>query len=211
MSPRQVCEALCQALAYENDVMKVLVLDGSTAEDAGVLGVAGTLKELLIRSGHQLEWMELRGMTLDPCAGCTSCWDRTPGICVKEDDGRTIGGAWMSSDLVILLGRITFGGYPSLLKRALDRQAGLLLPYYLSGKEGVVHMPRYERYPSILAIGVCSEYSQEEDETFKRIVAQNGMTFKALHTRVKIVCAEEREETTREIIESSVMGMKVRR
>jgi hypothetical protein len=190
--------------------MRILLLDGSAEGDAEMARMAALLRERLQDSKQMFEWTELRRLSIVPCTGCFGCWTRTPGTCVQDDDARRIMQAWMSSDVVVLFSRITFGCYSSLMKQALDRQIGMLLPYYSSTRNGVEHLPRYQHYPSLLALGVCDERDEKVDLTFKRLVAQNGRTMRAFHARSQVLCSGEKDESLREKIESSVMGMKVR-
>lgn len=190
--------------------MRLLLLDGSTEGDAEMARMAGLLRDVLQASKQSFEWIELRNLGIAPCTGCFGCWTKTPGTCVQDDDARRIMQAWMSSNVVVLFSRISFGCYSSLMKQALDRQIGMLLPYYSSTRTGVEHLPRYEHYPSLLALGVCSERDQQVDLTFKRLVSQNGRTLRAFHARSQVLCGGEKDESLREKIESSIMGMKVR-
>lgn len=190
--------------------MRLLLLDGSVAGDEEMARMTLLLREGLQASKQMFDVIELRNLSIAPCTGCFGCWTKTPGMCVHDDDAKRIMQYWMSSNVVVLLSRMTYGGYSSLMKQALDRQIGILLPYYSSTRNGVEHLPRYENYPSILAFGVCAERDQQADLTFKRLVSQNGRTMRAFHAKSQVLCSGEKDESLREKIESCIMGMKVR-
>ncbi|MHA2001037.1 MAG: hypothetical protein ACTSVU_02975 [Promethearchaeota archaeon] len=48
---------------------------------------------------------------------------------------------------------ITFGGYSSTLKKALDRQICILSPYFRKVNGEIHHKKRYNKYPSLIGIG----------------------------------------------------------
>lgn len=58
--------------------------------------------------------------------GCFGCWVQTPGVCVIDDAGRDVARAVIQSDLAVFLIPVTFGGYSSELKKAVDRLICLL-------------------------------------------------------------------------------------
>ena len=96
-----------------------------------------------------------------------------------------------------------------MLKRVLDRQIGLVLPYFISKDGSVKHAARYDRYPSLLIIGVCDELRQRENEVFKQLARQDGITLHALSSRSLVLCSGEQANSMKEKLNSALMGMKV--
>jgi multimeric flavodoxin WrbA len=103
------------------------------------------------------------------CQGCFECWTHTPGICKIDDAGRSLAEAVAKSDVLVYLTPITFGGYSSELKKALDRSLGILLPFF-KRIDGEVH--NAQRYAHRLAIGVMAtlEHADAEAETTLRML-----------------------------------------
>jgi multimeric flavodoxin WrbA len=113
------------------------------------------------------------------CQGCFECWTHTPGICKIDDAGRSIAEAFAKSEVLICLTPVTFGGYSSELKKALDRSLGVLLPFFKRIDGEVHHAPRYAHH---LAIGVVAtlEHPDAEAETILRtLVTRNAINFGA--------------------------------
>lgn len=184
-------------------------MDGSGPDDIVTQTVGELLRQELDTEKLSYEYAELRTKRIAPCTGCLGCWIETPGVCVIKDDVQDLMRSWMGSNLVVLLTRITYGGYSSMLKRSLDRQIGLVHPYFISKGGSVNHAARYDRYPSLLVIGVCDELRQREDEVFKQLVRQNGVTLHAFSSRSLVLCSGERTNSMKEKLNSALMGMKV--
>ncbi len=87
-----------------------------------------------MRELRSLRWeaenLILRDIDIAPCVGCFGCWLQTPGISLIDDAAREVTRKIMGSDLVAYVTPITFGGYLSDLKKALDRSIGLISPFF---------------------------------------------------------------------------------
>jgi multimeric flavodoxin WrbA len=191
-------------------LMRLLILDGSAQEDAVAQSICGYVLDEVAKTRLPFDHIELRSKLLYPCNGCFDCWIKTPGICSIDDTGKEIGHLWLSSDVVVLLSRITYGGHGSLITRALERQIGLAIPYLITKKDDIRHGARYAHYPSLLSIGICEELCQSEIKTFKELVRQEGKNLNAFHARSLVLCTAENTETMHQMINSSLMEMKVR-
>jgi multimeric flavodoxin WrbA len=118
---------------------------------------------------------QLRNIPLAFCQGCFECWTRSPGLCKTDGDaGREIAAAMIASDLTVCLTRVTFGGYSSEIKKALDRMIGLVSPFFRRIEGEVHHRTRYRSYPSLAVVGITSEPDLEEERIFRTLVARNA-------------------------------------
>ena len=87
----------------------------------------------------------------------------------------------MQSDLVFLLTPVTFGMYSSELKKAMDRYAcPILLPFFQKIDGEIHHSNRYEKYPTLVAVGVLPNPDEESENTFSTLVSRNSIN---LHTK----------------------------
>ena len=77
-----------------------------------------------------------------------------PGRRRTHDAGPDVARTFINSDVVYLLTPVTFGGYSSELKKALDRIIGLASPFFVRIDGEFHHKTRYERYPRLVVIGV---------------------------------------------------------
>jgi multimeric flavodoxin WrbA len=102
--------------------MKAILLDGSQANDNTGVRVCATLMAQLQTQSWEVEQFTLCDKKIGNCAGDFFCWIRSPGMCNVDDDNRVIAEALVSSDLMIYLTPVTFGGYSSTLKKMVDHQ-----------------------------------------------------------------------------------------
>ena len=159
--------------------MKALILDGARVEDAFLDGVHQTLTRRLASAGCEVESMALRDMEIHHCVGCFGCWVQTPGECLIDDPARDVARAFIASDLVAYLTPVTFGGYSSELKKALDRIICLLSPFFDRVDGEVHHRPRYRNYPRLLAVGIQTLPNRESEEIFTTLVCRNAINMLA--------------------------------
>jgi hypothetical protein len=154
---------------------KALILNGFAAEDAG----GAKLREALMAELGSDKWSNrefvLRDEKIAYCIGCSGCWLKTPGECLVDDAGREVAKALVQSDLVIFLTPVTFGGYSSDLKKALDRIIPIISPFFAKVNGETHHEKRYDRYPKMLALGLLPEADDAATTIFKTIHARNAI------------------------------------
>jgi multimeric flavodoxin WrbA len=190
--------------------MRVMIIDGSSSSDVFVIKMCTSLDDMLIERDVPHEIVHLEERRIVPCKRCGGCWVDTPGLCKEGDDANALNRSWMASHLIVLLTRMTFGGYSSLIKDLLDKQISTSCPYMVIGKEGVEHQMRYDDQPSILAIAACDELRQCDSETFKMLVKQNGTTLHSHNAKSFVVWSGMKDKDLRDLLNATVMGMKVR-
>jgi multimeric flavodoxin WrbA len=160
--------------------MKTLVLNGSETEKDAVNTVSDYLVDFLSINDHEVDVMVLRNENIAACLGCFGCWLKTPGECIINDAGRDLPRKVIQSDLVFLLTPVTFGMYSHELKKALDRfPCPVLLPFFKNINGEIHHAKRYEKYPTLVAVGVLPDSDEESENTFTTLVGRNGIN---LHT-----------------------------
>jgi len=178
--------------------MKALVLNGSRTEKEAVNSVSDFLLDSLRKNGDEVEVMVLRNMSIASCLGCFGCWLKTPGECVIHDAGNELPGKVIQSDFVFLLTPISFGMYSSELKKALDRfPCPVLLPFFEKINGEIHHAPRYNKYPTLVAIGALPNSDEESENTFTTLVSRNGIN---LHTKAfsTIIYSADTAETIKQ-------------
>ena len=72
-----------------------------------------------------------------------------------QDGGHVVTRAFIQSDLAIFLTPVTFGGYSSQLKKAVDHLIPNILPFFRTVKGETRHHKRYAHYPNLLVLGVA--------------------------------------------------------
>jgi multimeric flavodoxin WrbA len=155
--------------------MKALILDGSVEPEPTLSAAYEVIHRELQNAGWEIRTCVLREMEIAYCAGCFGCWVKTPGVCMIDDAGREIVESAMKSDLMALLTPVTFGGYSSEMKKALDRMIPILSPFFTRIKGEVHHVGRYEKYPSLIHIGTLPAPDQVAEDIFLNLVTRNAI------------------------------------
>lgn len=154
--------------------MKAVVLHGGGPE---LDRFHQTILAELASSGWEAQGFVLRDLRIARCTGCFNCWTRTPGVCVIADEGRTVAERVARSGLVIYLSPVTFGGYSSNLKVAVDRLIPNILPFFTRINNEVHHQLRYDLQPLFLTIGFTEQPDTEGTKLFRKLTARNALNF----------------------------------
>ena len=166
--------------------MKALILDGTKSSNDESTKIFNLMLEELNKLNWEVISIALEDINIGYCTGCFGCWVQTPGECVIKDYEENVVKDMVHSDLIIYLTPIVFGGYSSILKKALDRQIGRVLPYFVKINGEVHHSKRYEKQQSLLSIGLLDKYDSEKEEIFKTLVARNAINMWAPFQRAII-------------------------
>ena len=186
---------------------RALILDGGLGDGADTRGAGKIATDALRRRDWQVASLALREIDIAPCLGCFGCWIRTPGICVIDDPGRDVARRMVRSDLLVFLTPLTFGGYSSELKKALDRSIPNILPFFRLVKGEVHYAKRYARHPRMLGIGVCSggPVDPDEEELLETLVHRNAINLHAPASAACVINVTEDDEIRRRRIERALV------
>jgi hypothetical protein len=184
--------------------MHVLILDGGRCGAEPTTRALAALTKALAHAGCTSSTVVLSEQKIAYCLGCFECWIKTPGICRIDDDGRKVTAAMLASDLVVYLTPITFGGYSSTLKKAVDRSICLVSPFFTRIDGEVHHRARYEQYPSLLGVGVLPASDPVQEQMFGRLIVRNALNLHAPTCGSCAVCATETEDVMYTVIASKL-------
>lgn len=85
-------------------------------------------KNLLIKLPDNTKIISKEMKNIHPCIGCFSCWLKTPGKCIINDDYTFIPKYIIDNDVVVIITEIKYGCYSSYIKNVFERSIGVLLP-----------------------------------------------------------------------------------
>ncbi len=136
--------------------------------------------------------------------GCFVCWIKTPGICVRDDIARKVARDVVQSDVLIYITPVTFGGYSSELKKALDRNIPIILPFFQKIKGEIHHKARYDHYPNLLVIGYLDKPNPEYEETFNFLVGRNALNMHNRKTLSELFLKSDRKESIQARIKAAI-------
>ncbi|MDD3140767.1 MAG: NAD(P)H-dependent oxidoreductase [Lachnospiraceae bacterium] len=164
-----------QVCGHEKEVdMKILILYDSTAtDDNGVNWLSLLLTNL--DSDYCIQTVLLDSREIKPCIGCFSCWTKTPGTCViTNDNANLISSSYINADKVVLLSRVTYGGYSADTKAFLDRSIINISPFFTVKSGEMHHQKRYLKYPDLIAFGY-GDMTDDERDTFMELSKRNAL------------------------------------
>lgn len=125
--------------------MNILAVNGSPK------GKSGNTEQLLqsflrgARSaGADVEVVYLKEKKIKHCIGCVSCWLKTPGICVHQDDMAELLEKSRQADVIVMATPLYKDTVSGLMKDFMDRSNPLLLPYIIKDGNNYFHPKRYE-------------------------------------------------------------------
>ena len=163
--------------------MKAILLNGSKENDRTGERVRAALDAEFKTRGWDIEHFNLCEQKIGNCAGDFFCWIRTPGVCNVNDDNRLIAEALATSDLLVYLTPITFGGYSATLKRMVDHQIQNFSPFFAMIEGETHHVKRYKKNPNLLAVGWMTAPDMQVESIFRHLVQRNAINF---HTKTYI-------------------------
>lgn len=152
--------------------MKLVLLDGTAGEPSPV--VAKVL-ELARGAGASCTHVRPAAMRLAPCLGDFDCWVKTPGLCRSQDEHRTIAQEVHDADVLVYATPLSFGGYSSALKLAVDRLIGLVEPFFERRHGLTHHRARYPTFPRLLLLGWSDAPSDDARRAFAELASANAI------------------------------------
>lgn len=176
--------------------MKILILYDRTAiDDNGNNWLLPLLEKF--SSADNVESIMLNHNELKYCTGCFGCWIKTPGMCViKNDSANEISKKYINADKVILLTRVTYGGYSADTKAFLDRSIVNLSPFFIKKNGEMHHRRRYKKYPDLILCGYGS-ITDSERKTFLKLSERNALN---LHPEKNVtILLDDENETIKNI------------
>ena len=98
-------------------------------------------------AGAQVEYFKLKDYDIKDCVGCYTCFTKTPGKCIFDDDMSTLRMKYREADLVVFASPLYIFSVTGILKRFLDRLLPIIKPYMVINELGVTTHP--DRYPEL--------------------------------------------------------------
>jgi len=141
-------------------VRRIVVLMGSPRKEG--TSKTGILTRAVMdgcrEAGAEVETIYLREKKINQCQGCFSCWTKTPGKCIFDDDVPGIMKQTDEADLVVFASPLYHFGIIALMKKYIERTLPMIQPFLITREDGkTTHPPRqgFKNTQNILIIGVC--------------------------------------------------------
>jgi multimeric flavodoxin WrbA len=102
----------------------------------------------------EVEIIALREKTIKPCKGCFTCWTKTPGVCIHQDEmTKELFPKWRASDLVIYATPLYNYTMTALLKAFIERTLPSNQPFF-EIHEGRMFHPLRHKTPAVVILSV---------------------------------------------------------
>jgi len=153
--------------------LKAVILDSNG--NTNNTNLAETITKALIDKNVDCKTVNLTELNLMPCYGCEGCLKQTPGKCVMKDDTAKFMTPLATTNCIIGITDVRYGGYSANYKLAADKFALMGSPYYGMKNGKLLHRKRYPDFNAYYVVGTGTDLTREETENFQLLVKRNAM------------------------------------
>jgi multimeric flavodoxin WrbA/putative sterol carrier protein len=169
--------------------MKVMALN-SSPRGGGQSKTEIMLKSLvegLVEAGAEVEGVDLRKKKVNNCAGCFSCWTKTPGTCIHQDDmTQELFPKWLESDLVIYASPLYHFTVNAEMKSFIERTLPILEPFFMQ-QDGQTYHPLRQKHPKVVVLSVAGF---PDEAVFDQLSSWVNFIYGGYHPDGKALVAE---------------------
>ena len=94
-------------------------------------------------AGAEIEYIKLKDMKINSCTGCFTCWTKTPGECIFDDDMTDLRLKYRKADLIVFASPLYIFSVTGIMKNFLDRIIPNMKPYMIIENGETRHPNRY--------------------------------------------------------------------
>ena len=94
-------------------------------------------------AGAEIEYVRLKDMQINSCTGCYTCWTKTPGECIFQDDMTDLRLKFRKADLIVFASPLYIFNVTGIMKNFLDRILPNIKPYMIIENGNTRHPHRY--------------------------------------------------------------------
>jgi multimeric flavodoxin WrbA len=138
--------------------MNILALNSSAraGSDSKTEIMLNALLDGMREAGAAVEVVNLKDKNIKICAGCYSCWTKTPGKCIHQDDmTNELFAKWVESDLCVYATPLFHHTVNATMKTFIERTLPVAEPYLITEGDRWSHPLRYEKTPGVVLLSVA--------------------------------------------------------
>jgi multimeric flavodoxin WrbA len=137
--------------------MKILALNSSARPEGQSKTelMLSYLVEGMREAGAEVEIVNLREKKIKICVGCFTCWTKTPGQCVHQDDmTKELYPKWLSADICVYATPLFHHTVNATMKIFIERTLSIYEPFLIEKEGRWVHPLRY-KHPAVVVLSVA--------------------------------------------------------
>jgi multimeric flavodoxin WrbA/putative sterol carrier protein len=155
--PHSATGTVNQPQTKKETTMKVIAINSSARSD-GVSKTAMMLDALvqgMRDAGAKVEVIPLRKKSVKNCIGCFTCWTKTPGVCIHQDDmANEIFPKWLEADIAVYATPLYHFTVNAVLKAFIERTLPILEPFMVRVNGRTTH-PLRQKPPKAVVLSVA--------------------------------------------------------
>jgi multimeric flavodoxin WrbA/putative sterol carrier protein len=155
--PGRAAGTISRPQAKKETTMKVMAINSSARSD-GVSKTAIMLEALvqgMRDAGAEVEVIPLRKKTVKNCVGCFTCWTKTPGVCIHQDDmANELFPKWLEADIVVYATPLYHFTVNAAMKAFIERTLPILEPFMVRVNGKSTH-PLRQKPPKAVVLSVA--------------------------------------------------------
>jgi multimeric flavodoxin WrbA len=138
--------------------MKILAINSSprTGGESKTELMLGHLVEGMREAGGDVEEVNLREKTIKSCVGCFTCWSKTPGRCIHQDDMTLeLFPKWLQADLAVYATPLYYHTMNGAMSTFRERTLPAIQPFFELDENGRIFHPLRSKIPAAVWLSVC--------------------------------------------------------
>lgn len=114
-------------------------------------------------TGAEVDVVNLREKKIKNCSGCFTCWTKTPGQCIHNDDmTMELFPKWLEADVVVYATPLYYHTMNAAMSTFKERTLPAIQPFFEQDDDGKTFHPLRNKVPAAVWLSVCGFPDESE-------------------------------------------------